>query len=574
MKLSKNDPAIKLLRQKTLDPRFGLPDAASVAEAMSGPTVQNAVQIEWQDRLTDGFNVGTQFGAARIVSDGIGYLQGPKFDSVLSLVGVPEEALMVGQVFTEILEDTVGAMLEASVDEIMEVLEQVLDQVLGAMVDVISGIPVFGWVVKIVWNVVRGIIRLVEVIKGQNEKPPEKEYPRALFTPDGDLALANHGVLRVLNGYDWTNVFMPPGVDRNTTYGEYFRGNKLEGGGRRIETRGEKVDWIGMIPGTTSLHQYIEVEPGGNQVRDTGSLLPSARNLSTYAWAQVTDLQSPSMYSVGAEQVRSVWSAYLFNLRMWIRETGLMKESTKRKLVNSPVMVKQFGWGPYDMPFDSKLGFENFGIDDPTGKIKWTRVPLTTGKNAKPAQTGVAHPVRAMKELEQAQWRGLNTLQVAYVDERQGAFQGFKQEDMLKRLVERRKQLLQHPALCDVNMPDVVDPKFRSTADFHQEEGRKGTPGYPNCVPVVPGTSLQIPSLPQVPGPFRPLPKTAHFNPVPSDAPQYIDAIVIGQLVNGAKKRKKEGRPSFIREYGVEMAATLGLAAAAGAMWRYRGKAS
>ena len=230
----------------------------------------------------------------------------------------------------------------------------------------------------------QGIIRIAELIKQQNEEPPEQEYPRVAFSPDNDIALCNQFVINKVKKLVWDEIFMPPGIDRNTTYGEYFWGAKLEGGGRRIRSRGLKSGWVGFIPGTTSLHQDLEVEPGGYQIRDTGLYYPSARNMGAFAWGQVSDRSSAAMYTVNAERVGRTWAAYLFNLRMWIRETDTMKDATKRRLVNHPQIVKQFGWGPYDMPFDSKLGFENFGIDDPDRKINWKRVPERRGQELSP----------------------------------------------------------------------------------------------------------------------------------------------------------------------------------------------
>jgi len=566
MRLSKDDPIVKILRQSTLDSRFGLPDAIAVQEAQVGPTIQQAVQLEWQDRLANGFNVGTRFSAARVVTN-LGYARGPKLDAIQTLFDIPQEALMVGQVFFDLLEDVVGDMVEATLEQIMEILEQALEEVLGALVDIISGIPIYGWIVKIVWNVVRGIRTIADLIKKQNEDPPEKEYPRVKFTPDGDLALCNQYVINRLQSDDWTPIFMPPGIDRNTAWGEYFFGAKLEGGGRRIVTRGSKEGWVGMIPGTTSLHREIEVEPSGYQIRETGLYLPSARNMGAFAWGQVQDRTSPALYAVDAERCKKTWRAYLFNLRLWIMETDTMKESSKRRLVNDPQLVRQFGWGPYDMPFDSTLGFENFGIDDPDQKIKWTRVPESAAKNAPPAQTGVAHPVRAMKEVRRAQWKGLDTLMVAYCSEKSGAFTDFTGDDMKEKLEDRRKLLVGHPAMCDVELSDVIDPQLKAAIEFNRELGNpksihyEGPGKYPNCY-AGPQGKLAAPK-----GPFKPN-RPDPANPVPSDAPAYLDAVLIKDLVNGSKKKKKKGGPTFIQQYGKQTAAVVALAAVGGLVYK------
>lgn len=531
-----------------------MPDVQAIADAMQGPTQLARAQMAWQNSMAKTFNEGTQVGGARIVTE-LGFPVGQQLDSVLDLVALPPEAIEVGHSFFALLEAT-GLTDSAPVEDLMATLETAMTDVMGALADVTSGIPVYGWAAKMIWNVISGVRKLAELIRGQKSQEPEAQ--RVQFVPGGDLNAGNDTMV-LLGTLDWTPVFLPYGGTTKGGYGsEYFASVTIEGGGQRIYPTSEQLAGFGMIPGTTSMHQYIEVEPGAGvgRVRDSGRFYPTARNVGIYGWGQSNLENNPSLYSINARAVREAWAAYLFNLRLWIRETKSLKESTKRKLVNNEVLVRQFGWGPYDMPFKPELGYENFGIDDPDGAIPWKRVNEQRAEGGPPAQTGVAHPIYFARDQERRQWDALDTLMCAYASENQGAFQGFKGEDMAARLEVRRKQLKQHPAVCNVELKDVVDVVYKAAVEFAVEQ-----------------TDCEAPSgahMLRLPGDLFRKPPRKGANPVPADFPEYVDSLMITGAAADANARRRAGRPTFIQEYGPAAAAVVAIAAAGGLAYRSR----
>ena len=164
------------------------------------------------------------------------------------------------------------------------------------------------------------------------------------------------------------------------------------------------------------------------------------------------------------------------------------------------------------------------------------------------------------------------------MDEDQGAFEGYRAEDMAKRLEERRKQLLVHPALCEVVLKDMIDVTYKSAVDFTIQMGDPKYPGsepenYPiNCGALTsPGMKIKQPSQSGGKDPFDPEDGPKPANPVPSDAPQYLDAVLVKGIVNGERDKKRKKKPGFLKEYGAETAGVLALAAVGGMLYRRKG---
>ena len=321
----------------------------SFSEAMSTfvPLAQSASERAWEVRSLTNFNIATQKNVGGVLSN-LGVPQGKSFDTAVDFIGLPDEALHAGKLFWDLIGDKAQDELKEGIQELLEIVAK---EVLGSLVNAIGAIPIYGWIVEALWDVGTGIATLVQAAKASNTSAPEPIYSRAVFGPESDKNVLNQFVLRPMRDtQDWSKLFYPPGVGRNTTFGDRFSASKLEGGGYRILTRGAKDGWLGGIPGTTRIHQGFEVYPGGNRIRELGQLFPSSRELFCWAWSQVTK-RGPQMLTVDAAGARKYWMQYLFDLRLWLRETDKLTDKEKQRLIDGPG-VDLFGWGPYDMPFE------------------------------------------------------------------------------------------------------------------------------------------------------------------------------------------------------------------------------
>lgn len=467
-----------LLQAKATPLESALPDFAKIFERLgqADPEAVRLAEIDFTNGIQTNFNIGSQKAFAGVLGN-IGIPTGPVFESALELLDLPEYALVVADVFWGIVEEYAVDIIRATVEELMEIAFTAISEVLGSLVDIVSGIPIYGYIIDVAWDVGMGIKRLVDIAKESNKPPPEVAYARAEFDPQTDASMATNNIIGPARyGSDWTPIFKPPGLGRTTTYGELFSDQKLEGGGRRIRTRGQQAGWVGFIPGRTMVHRAFELEHYGTVVRDVGALYPSTRNMAVLAWGEVVK-NSPAMYTVDADQARRQWAQYLFDLRIWIKETDALHKKTKRNFVNG--LAKQmFGWADFDTPFDKNLGFENFGIWDPEGRL--------TGN--------VAAPIKHLTRLREMQGGNLNTITVAYVDGNYGAFQT---DDALRsKLEERREQLLQHVARCNVDLENIPDIPYRLAMENAQFTCSEGPGGVLIAPPIEPG-EVPPPLLPE-----------------------------------------------------------------------------
>lgn len=516
-----------LLFEKATPLESALPDFPEIFERLgqADPQAVRLAEIDFTNGIETNFNLGSQKSIAGVLGN-IGIPQGPIFESALEFLDMPDYALVVADVFWGIIEDYAIDIFKATVEQLVEVAIEALGKVLGSLVDIMSGIPAYGYVIDIAWDVGMGIKKLVDIAKESNKPPPEAVYARAEFSPQADVSMANNNVIGpARHASDWTPIFKPPGLGRTKTWGPRFTSQKLEGGGRRVRTRGQRAGWVGFVPGTTMVHRGFEIERGGNVVRDIGALYPSTRNLAFLAWGQAQK-NSPAMYTVDAVTARDQWAQYLFDLRMWIRETDILKESAKRAFVDGPLAKQTFGWGPYDMPFDSDLGYENFGIWDTEDKLGG----------------GVAIPIRHLTNLRERQGRLLNTLTCAYVDPTYGSMRG--DPSLLDKLETRRQQLLAHPARCDVDLDNIPDASFRGAMEIAQDVCAEGPGGFLTAPPLEA-------EPPDTPGPLFPEP------------PLIVTGVPVADAVRGHPR-------SFWQEHGAALGSVVVGLGLIGIAWRVR----
>jgi hypothetical protein len=376
------------------------------------------------------------------------------FGAMVTSVGVPK-----GNAFDRIFETIqqkpweldVIASLDDLLDGDLEALAQwamrkALDLV-GSIVDMVGGVPIIGWIIKIIWEVAESVIAIVQFIKGkkENEKAIDELVARAEFSPDLDQLVAKLITKTMHWRKDWTDLFMPPGMGKGgrTWSQAYWRKTKLEGGGVQLRsmdmTPGHVEEWTGFMPGTTKITRMYEFYPVGNlRFIDTGQYLPSGRDMMVTAWSFVTK-NSPAMYTVDADKALDNWKGYLGTLRDFIQAvtpTGQsllpIKTSDKKTFINK--MGAEIRWNPYH-PDDVVGNFKGYGIYD-------------------------CRPVKSLERLKHDQFAYLDTITCAYLDR---SFEAIKQDSNLRgRWNVRREALLEHPARCAVDLDNIPDPEYKA----------------------------------------------------------------------------------------------------------------
>ncbi len=307
----------------------------------------------------------------------------------------------------------------------------------------VTAVPVAGMVVRLAWSVGKLIYGIAQLAKAQKSYGPvAKRWPKSRFDPTLDNRLLNRGVLDQMRQLrDWSLVFSPPslgtGVGTLPPYGikrldsggiEIFRRSGYDENGLPNDWAGN--GWVGMVPGTATLHAGVGVD--GMVVGEIGdSLFPSARGIATWAWKQLTSKDPlASIFTVHADAVSGRWEAYIHDLHQFIAETGALnvdqKSQVMKKFNAGPTGERIFGWGTSIEPRENE----------------WDAY----------------QPARVCDTLRARQFKACDTLLIAYVDDTFGAF---KDDALRARFRQRRKDLLEHPAICDVELDSVIDADYR-----------------------------------------------------------------------------------------------------------------
>lgn len=472
------DPLLKRLKLQSNELKSSLPNPFNAQKDFIGGAAE-LTQKRWAISQGENWSLGSQLQAGNILSS-VGAPAGTDlFRGLVDVVKVDDPILE----FRKWLEEKVIDIARALLKEVIERVSELAQELIGSLINAIGSIPVAGWIIEALYDVINAIVIIVKLVKAQKAEDPEAEYEAAQFNPQLDMDMANLSILGLIrSSQDWTPIFLPRGVGRNTSYGERFWSAKLTGNlGRRIGTRGTKDGWIGYIPGTSVIDQGWEIQSrGGNALfRNLGSLLPTARDMSMLCWAQVDGgssggkTGSPSMFTVDADGAMRIWQQFLFDLRMWLREGDTkLSEKTRRAFVDG-VGRDVYGWAKWDTPFNDKKEYDNFGINQ-------------------------SNPVKELKRLRKRQYAFLNNIDVAYVGPGYGALKGVHADDIRNRWDKNRKKLLQHSARCLVDASNIPDVEYRLAMESAQE----------NCVPQHIGT-LTSKYEPLVPGAQEPPPPGA-----------------------------------------------------------------
>ncbi len=327
-----------------------------------------------------------------------------------------------------------------------------VDVGIGFAVEGFSMVPVVGWVVKLAWNVVKFIRGIVDIARAdRNKYKTQTIYPDSRFSPFLDNRLLNNMLAELRSTTDWSRMFGPPklGVGQGTKPDYWVK--SMESGAKELYRKDQSIDWdgagwMGMVPGTTMLHRGVFVK--GNKVQDLGpSRLPSMQNVLFWVWKDIIGKAGnagPAMYTIDTS-VLLKWRGYIHGLHKFIYETGEFNGSQKTeimKMLNKQMGKKVFGWGTKVKPTEGEM--DNY------------------------------QPVKEANALLNRQESFLDSLLVAYIDDDYAAIANNQQ--LRDKWKGRKRDLLEHPARCDVDLDNVPD------RDYRDELKARGA-GSPVCKP-------------------------------------------------------------------------------------------
>lgn len=434
-KLSKDDPIIAALPDEIGET---LPDVnAIVADVGLVPGGFDPQEVAYRSAKI--YQAAGQIGLGDIVSR-LGVSNNDAFTQISSMLATDVVATM-DDVLVEQAGDLTAAIRQMSISN--DLLDNAMKVGIGLSIQLASTVPIIGWLVKLAWTVGNTIAKIVEVVRKSNadDKPPQ--YPATQFNPEADRDLLNTHVLRQLRtSHDWTHMFRPPGLgvpEQASWLGEFWTAD-LKGGGKSIATTNACTACLGYVPGTAFLHKSIEIF--GLDLKDTGNVyFPSPRQHGLWIWKHLSRHNTPALYTIDANSLVDGWHSYLVTLRHYIMDHKHLSVAQKKRIIDyydkggddSSSALKIFGWGKY-----SKAMMQGDHLQ----------------------------PVKEALILRSRQLAYLDTLTCAYVDENYGAL---SDPDVKAKWQQRRKQLLDHPAVCNVDLDMIPDAIYRGQVEYEQQ---------------------------------------------------------------------------------------------------------
>lgn len=436
-RLSEDSPLIKNLPD---DMTIGLPDVQQiVADMGSVPGVQKVITQDVAYISGQIYQTAGQIGAGQIVSK-VGVNAIATFNAISNSLGqdVIEEMDIA-------LADQAGDVLSAvaQMSSSNDILRDAMQVGMGLAINLMCTIPVVGWIAKLAWSIGNGIANIAKVVKQSDTYGETIQYPATNFNPEVDRLVLNQEVLRRLrSSKDWTRLFRPPGggVPENKAWLDAYYTSDLQGGGRRLAATNVCDDCLGFVPGTGFLHKSMEIFGPAN-LKDTGNVyLPSSRQHGLWIWKHIARANSPALYTVDASVLESTWRWYLQPLREYVLADKKLSPAQRKRIINY-----------YDRGGDAE--------GDPLKIFGW-------GSTTKSVDPDDYQPVKEARILKKRQLAFLDTLTCAYVGDDYGAI---ADPEIKAKWEERRQDLLQHPAICQVDLEMIPDPIYRGQVEYEQD---------------------------------------------------------------------------------------------------------
>lgn len=445
MLLQANDPRLKNLRAANwiVPYELQLPDLRELQETHRNVPQADGVAADYPLRALTILEASQQQALGGLIQS-IGVPTLRIFNDVVSTFKID----VVGDITERLLAayDSIRAATKAMEEspEGGEAMRVAAEGATAHAINLTASIPAVGFAVRLAWSVGKMIQRIAK-LASDDYGAAERIFAPTRFNPTYDIDVLNNILEDVRVSSDWSGVFGPPRLGQNIgTLPDYTVSRTTVGVEIQRATgygdNGLPINWSdagyhGMIPGTATLHAGVSVEKG--VASDIGStLFPSARNLGATLWSQVAAPGSGALspiFTVNASRVAGWWQDYIFGLHVFVHETGDLASHEKTSIIkrmNGDESGPIFGWGKSLEPQPNE----------------WDEYQAT----------------RVCQTLRDRQFKACDTLLIAYVDEGFGAFSDTALRDRFRK---RRMDLLQHPAVCDVRLNDVVEPAYRDALE-------------------------------------------------------------------------------------------------------------
>lgn len=424
-----------------------LPDLGEVLEVAGGvPATQFAAGTQWAISAAANWQIGAQLTLGQVVTT-VGMPAFDVFDTVMAALGEDVTKMFQDAIKQsgETIAQAVRRLGKSNKATVLKAANAGVSAGVGPAVNAAAVIPVLGWSVTILWNMSVFARKLADLLKKQNA-PQVQLYKESSFSSQGDHLVFTSFLQRMADTRDWTLIFQAPGWGKPNGWQEPFGRQELGEGGNKFGTRFLTTNPIngamGNVPGTGWCHQSLEMLGDPREPTDPGAFLPSTRSQAGWLWEHVIKgNSSPALYCVDAGKLGDNWATYLYDLRVYLSQSDAApSEDHLRKIL--------LYWnGAYDAKGKYRKVF---------GWIK----PKNIALSPKPNEWDHYQPVREAADLADKQRAMLDTILVAYIDEDYAAL---KADSSLRDLwLERRQQLLSHPARCEVDITNVPDSVYRN----------------------------------------------------------------------------------------------------------------
>lgn len=434
-----------------------LPEVNQILEVASGsPTVVQSTQTKWTVESARTWQLGTQLTLASLVTS-VGIPTYEVFEGVMGVIGTDVTKLFNNTLREtgKTLSETIQSLGRAGEGATARAVEGSLEVGVGHALDNVAVIPVVGWIVDILVGLTKLIKKVVHIHR-ENQKPAaEAIYSPSAFTAEGDTIVFEQQYLERLGRFqDWTLVYLPPTLGKPASHIKEIDEQFLKPCGE-IDTR---VKWqncdgirfigtnpiegaIGNVPGTGWLHQSVEYYKNDRKI-EPGAFLPSTRSQAGWLWETVIKGTTPATFTIDTQLLQISWEGYLYGLKVALYESRHLNDTDRERIV-------RFWNGGRDADGNYARNF---------GWINTGDVPhLEPVHN----EWDEYQPVLEAKALRRKQRKMLDTLMVAYLDNSFPAVNNSKDPEFHDLWERRRRQLLEHPARCLVDIDNVPDGDYK-----------------------------------------------------------------------------------------------------------------
>lgn len=213
---------------------------------------------------------------------------------------------------------------------------ETLESVLGAVTTGLTAVPVIGWIIKVVYEMVTFITDIVKNTadkrssKALNALARKASIPMTKWVAGADTFLGQAVQDQLLagntewmisprflanKGSDFIAVIQRgpnsvSGTDRDTcTDGYLVYPGKFSSDEESFK---DSDGGLGFVPGTQNIHAAMQLPtayPG--KVTDIGEFSPSTRTLAASVWGEILAVHSGLMFSVNTDRVSDRWANYI-----------------------------------------------------------------------------------------------------------------------------------------------------------------------------------------------------------------------------------------------------------------------